>query len=174
MKTFDLYNPTAPLPQQKLLGRFVSPQREDGQDFYFVYDEDHLITYYERLHVYPLSSPLHGQQELRSNQLEMPFSAVRWFIDVIEQKFSRPPTDGGLPKDSISFREDVDGERLHVLRVVMAGSPHPGYKITNLSRQSHILSTAHQTLALSDPWLFKNGLMDFLKDIANRYEQGNL
>lgn len=174
MKQFDLYNPRSPLPQQVLLKKFISPQEEEGEDFYFVRHGDHLIGYYERIHVYPATSPRYGQKELRADQLEMPLSGVRWFIDVIEQKFFKPPSEGGLPADSISYREDVDGERLHVLRAVMAGCPHPGYDITNLNRRSHILDEDHQTLSLSDPWLFNRGLMDFLKEIADKYEQGTL
>lgn len=174
MENFDLFNPTKPHPQQQLLAQFTSPQRQNGPNFYFVRDGDHLIVYYERLHVHPDTSPFSGEEELIANQLEMPFSGVCWFIDVIEQKFFKPPSEGGLPADSISYREDVDGERLHVLRVMNAGSPHPGYKITNLSRKSHIGSFAPQTLALSDPWLFDKGLMDFLKKIADKYEQGTL
>lgn len=174
MKQFDLYNPRSPLPQQMLLKKFISPQEEEGEDFYFVRHGDHLIAYHERIHVYPATSSHYGQKELRADQLEIPLSGVRWFIDVIEQKFFKPPNEGGLPADSISYREDVGGERLHVLRVAMAGCPQPGYEITNLSRKTHIGSFTGQTLALSDPWLFNKGLMDFLKKISDKYEQGTL
>ncbi|MDO8343044.1 MAG: hypothetical protein Q7T48_07590 [Cellvibrio sp.] len=31
-----------------------------------------------------------------------------------------------------------------------------------------------QTLSLSDPWLFENGLMEYLKSLAHDYENGKL
>ena len=104
----------------------------------------------------------------------MPLSGIRWFINAIEQKFFKSPEDGGLPADKISYEEIVDGEDLHIIRSVTVGCSHPGYVVTNGSRHSHISSISLQTLALSDPWLFKRGLMDFLKEIANKYEAGQL
>lgn len=173
MRQFTLYNPQQPLVHQNLLRKYVRPQSE--YDVYFVREDSHLLVYKQKLHTYPMTSPFNpGESELFENQFEMPLSGVRWFINVIEQKFFKSPQEGGLPAEKISFEEVVDGEELHVIRVVYAGCDHPGYKITNGSRYSYISSTSLQTLALSDPWLFQNGLMDFLKEIATQYEARNL
>jgi|GEM_PF-827327 len=174
MKEFSLYNPRHPKDGQILIGSWMSPQKENGQDFYFVRELDHVIVYAEKLHVYPPTSPKYGQQKLIADQLEMPLEGVRWYIDVIEKKFFKPPEEGGLPANKISYREEVAGERLHIMRSMNAGCKHPGYDLTNLSRSSHILSTSSQDFSASDPWLFQGGLMDFLKDVADQYENNTL
>lgn len=175
MKQFILYNPSNPLPKQLLLKKYVSPMAAKSLDHYFIIDDTHLLVYKEKLHTYPESSPIRpGETKLIANQFEMPLSGVRWLIDVIEQKFFKSPEEGGLAADKISYEEVVDGENLHVIRAVTAGCEHPGYVITNGSRRSYISSTSLQTLELSDPWLFQGGLMDFLNEIAIKYESGQL
>jgi len=174
MMLFTLFNPRDPDPEHNLIRFWSSPQEENGEDFYFVRASDYLLIYAERLHVFPSTSPKHGQQKLIADQLEMPLEGVRWYIDVIEQKFFKPPEEGGLPANKISYREEVAGERLHIMRSMNAGCKHPGYDLTNLSRSSHILSTSSQEFSASDPWLFQGGLMDFLKDVAERYENNTL
>lgn len=173
MKKFIPYNPQQPLAHQKLLRKYEQPQSE--YDVYFVRDETHLLVYKQKLHTYPRTSPFNpGETELFENQFEMPLNGVRWFINVIEQKFFKSSEEGGLAAGKVSFEEVVDGEELHVMRVVYAGCDHPGYDITNGSRYSYISSTSLQTFTISDPWLFHGGLMDFLKEIADQYESGQL
>lgn len=173
MKQFTLYNPQQPLENHKLLKKYERPQSD--YDIYFITQDNHLLVYKRKMHEFPLTSPYRpGETELIENQFEMPMAGVRWFINAIEQKFFKSPEDGGLPANKISYEEIVDGEDLHIIRSVTAGCSHPGYVVTNGSRHSHISSISLQTLALSDPWLFKRGLMDFLKEVATKYESGEL
>ena len=176
MQIFSQYDPRHPKPEQKLLKIFNNPQEKiNGTDFFFLMQDKHLLIYREKLHTYPLTSDfMPGQTELFANQFEMPLEAIRWFINVIEQKFFKSPEEGGLPANKISYEEVVAGEELHVMRSANAGCSHPGYVITNGSRRSHMASWDLQTLALSDPWLFQHGLMDYLKSLADAYEQGKL
>ena len=175
MKTFTQYDPRNPLPQQRLLKKYEKPLGTNKPDFYFLTEGEHLLVYREKVHTYPMTSDIRpGESRLIANQFEMPLTGVRWFINAIEQKFFKSPEEGGLPADKISFEEVVDGEDLHIIRSMYAGCQHPGYKITNSSRRSHLSSDDLQTLSMADPWLFKGGLMDFLKEIADRYEQGTL
>ncbi|QEY16748.1 hypothetical protein D0C16_12675 [Cellvibrio sp. KY-GH-1] len=176
MQVFEQYDPRNPQPKHQLLRFFKSPQEENnGTDFFFLTQDKHLLVYREQRHTYPPTSDYKpGQTELFANQFEMPLEAIRWLIDVIEQKFFKSPENGGLSAHKISYEEIVAGEDLHVMRSANAGCPHTGYVITNGSRHSHFDSDDLQTLALSDPWLFQNGLMDFLKELANKYEQGTL
>lgn len=174
MQIFELYNPRQPLTLQRLLKYWVSPQEENGQDFYFVTVDDYLLIYVEQIRIYPPASPRYGTQKIIANQLEMPLAAVRWYINVIEQKFFKSPEEGGLPAHKISFEEIVAGEDLHIMRSMSAGCAHPGYDLTNGSRNSHILSSSPQTFSASDPWLFEGGLMDFFKELADKYETGQL
>lgn len=174
MQAFEQYDPRNPQPKHQLLRFFKSPQEINGSDYYFIKQDNHLLIYTERLHVFPATSKHFGNQELRTYQFEMPLEAIRWFINVIEQKFFKSPEDGGLPAHKISYEEIVAGEDLHVMRSTNAGCPHPGYAITNGSRHSHMASWSLQELSFSDPWLFQNGLMDYLKELADKYEQGAL
>ena len=174
MQQFSQYNPKQPLTEHQLLKFFKSPQEENGEDFYFLKQEKHLLIYSERLHIYPPTSKHFGTQKLLADQLEMPLEAIRWFINVIEQKFFKSPEEGGLPAHKISYEEVVAGEDLHVMRSANAGCPHPGYAITNGSRHSHMASWSLQEISFSDPWLFQNGLMDYLKSLADAFEQGKL
>lgn len=175
MQQFKQHDPRNPQPEHQVLRVFISPQEDKGEDFYFIKQNQHLLVYSERFHTFPDTSPYRaGQTKLLADQLEMPLAAIRWFINVIEQKFFKSPEQGGLPAHKLSFKEQVSGEDLHVLRSMNAGCDHPGYKITNSSRRSHLSSDDPQTVSLSDPWLFDNGLMDFLKQLADDYEQGRL
>lgn len=174
MQLFEWYSPSAPRPEHRLLHFFKYPQEDNGEDFYFIKQDRHLLIYVERLHIFPSTSKHFGKQELRCNQFEMPLEAIRWFINVVEQKFFKAPEDGGLPANKISYEEIVAGEDLHVMRSANAGCPHPGYVITNGSRRSHLAARNMQTLSFSDPWLFQNGLIDYLKSLADAVEQGKL
>ncbi|WP_347332983.1 hypothetical protein [Marinimicrobium locisalis] len=174
MQIFEQYDPRNPKPEHQLLRFFESPMKTDGMDFYFIKQNSHFLVYRERVHTFPETSSRAGQSKLIANQIELPIPAIRWFIDVIEQKFFKPPEEGGLPAHKLSYEEEVAGETLHILRSMGAGCDHPGYTITNASRQSHMSSDDLQTLSLSDPWLFENGLMDYLKQLAEDYEQGRL
>ncbi len=175
MQQFEQHNPRNPQSEHQVLKMFVSPQEEDGEDFYFLKQNQHLLVYAERFHTYPETSPfMPGKTELIADQLEMPLEGIRWFVNVIEQKFFKSPEDGGLPAHKISYKETVADEDLHVLRSMNAGCKHPGYKITNASRRSHLSDDDLQGLSLSDPWLFQGRLMDFLKEVADKFERGML
>lgn len=174
MQLFEQYNPNTPQAEHRLLQFFKSPQEVNGEDFYFIKQDRYILIYSERLHIFPPTSKHYGKQELLADQFEMPLEAIRWFINVVEQKFFKAPEEGGLPANKISYEEIVAGEDLHVMRSANAGCPHPGYAITNGSRRSHLDSDDLQTLSLSDPWLFQNGLMDYLKSLAKDFESGRL
>jgi hypothetical protein len=168
---FQLFDPNSVLSDQKILMHTESPVKK-GKYVYFVKQENYLIIYAERMHTYPRT----GKQKLIANQIEIPLPGVRWFVDVIEQKFFKAPEDGGLPADKISYSEFVEGEKLHVIRSMNAGGGYPGYDLTNLNRYSYISpeSKDPQEVSFADPWLFDMGLMDFFKDTAAKYEAGTL
>lgn len=175
MQLFEQYNPNTPRMEHHLLNFFKSPQETNGEDFYFIKQDQHLLIYSEYLRTYPLTSPYNaGQTKLLTDQFELPLESIRWFINVVEKKFFKSPEEGGLAANKISYEEIVAGEDLHVMRSANAGCPHPGYAITNGSRRSHMSARNMQTLSLSDPWLFQNGLMDYLKSLADAFEQGKL
>lgn len=173
MQKLALHNPRNPHPEHKVLRVFTTPQGKD--DYYFIRQNDHLLVYDERFHTYPETAGggRAGTTKLLNSQFEMPLPGIRWFIDVIEQKFFKSPSEGGLPANKLSYEETVAGEQLHVMRT-LGGGERPGYVITNGSRHAYYGGPDLQELNLSDRWLFEGGLMDYLKKLADKYEQGTL
>lgn len=173
MQQFEVYDPRRPDTEYQTLHIFEAPLLQ-GQDYIFLKRNGHLVVYRERLHTFPeTAGDLAGQTELLNYQFEMPLSGIRWFINVIEQKFFKSPDEGGLPANKLSYEEIVGGEDLHVMRT-LGGGDRPGYVITNASRRSHIAERNMQELEFSDRWLFQDGLMDYLRELADKYEQGQL
>lgn len=173
MQQFEMYNPRNPHPDWHILKFFKEPLRKE-QDYFFIKGNDHLLVYRERYHTYPpTAGALAGTTELRHYQFEMPLSGIRWFIDVIDTKLFKSPDEGGLAANKLSYEDLVGGEDLHVMRT-MGGGDRPGYVLTNASRRSHIAERNMQQLDLPDHWLFQDGLMDYLKELADKYEQGML
>lgn len=173
MHQFEMYNPLDSLPEQRLLRVYNDPMG-GGDKYYFIHQSEHLLIYLEDFHTYPKTAgDLAGTTELFRYQYEMPLPGIHWFIDVIEQKFFKSPSEGGLPANKLSYEETVSGEVLHVMRT-LGGGERPGYVITNGSRHAHYGGPDLQELNLSDRWLFDGGLMDYLKELADQYEQGTL
>lgn len=173
MQTVEMYDPRDPNPNYEVLRIFKEPLQQ-GQDYFFVKAVNHLLIYRERLHTYPeTAGDLAGTKEYRRYQFAMPLRGIRWFIDVIEQKFFKSPNEGGLPANKLSYEEIVAGEDLHVMRS-MGGGHRPGYTITNATQRAHGAERNPQRLTLPDDWLFEGGLMDYLKELADNYENGQL
>lgn len=172
MEIFEMYDPQSRTNNYRLLKLFERPIGR--YTYYFLNSTSHLVVYSDYLHIYPeTAGEKAGTTKLFRYQFEMPFEGVRWFIDVIEQKFFKSPHEGGLPANKLSYEEIVSGEDLHVMRT-LGGGDRPGYVITNGSRRSHISGSSLQELEFSDRWLFHEGLMDYLKELADKYEQGTL
>ncbi len=109
------------------------------------------------------------------NQIEIPFPAVRWIIDTIEIKFFKPPDQGGLPAEQFHWCEVIEGEELCINRSFdPTGEGLSGYRLVNLNRFGYISNTSKQEFSFFDKFLFEHGLMDFLKEIAGKYERGEL
>src|SRR5690606_9404911 len=108
---FEMYKPKNPQPEHALLKLFEGPVHK-GQDYYFIKNGEHLLIYRERLHIYPPTARggRAGTTELFRYQFEMPLPGIRWFIDVIEQKFFKSPSEGGLAANKLSYEETVAGE----------------------------------------------------------------
>lgn len=98
MKQLEMYDPRNPLAGQQLLRVFKEPL-EQGQDYFFIRNDEHLLIYREQLHTFPPNAigGRAGTTKLFRYQFTIPLLGIRWFIDVIEQKFFKSPHEGGLP-----------------------------------------------------------------------------
>jgi len=107
------------------------------------------------------------------SQLELPLPAIAWLVDLIENKFWKLPSEGGLPKDVFHFTGEVAGEKIKVSRgTSLAGDDIGGFVIINLSRGGYILEGSFQKHDITDHVLVEMKFMDFLRDLAARIARG--
>ncbi len=126
----------------------------------------------ERTYVWK-SHVIFHRGEGRYNQLELPLPAIAWLVEVIEEKFWRLPSEGGLPKDVFHFTGEVAGEKIKVRRgVSIGGDDIGGFVIINLSRASYILPSVPQEHNITDHVLMEMKFIDFLRDLAARIARG--
>jgi hypothetical protein len=107
------------------------------------------------------------------DQTEFPLPGVAWLVDVIENKFWKLPSEGGLPKDVFHFTGEVAGEKIKVRRGnCLGGEGIGGFKIINLSRAGYIDQDDYQSHNITDHVLVEMKYMDFLRDLAARIARG--
>lgn len=102
--------------------------------------------------------------------IEFPKAGLPWFIDSLENQFFKTEKDGGLPKGQFTCESEIGGEILVIAR--MMGDP--GYSLRNYSRKGHTLASEDgpQSMNLSDEMLFRQGLYEQLKELAEKVRQG--
>jgi hypothetical protein len=108
---FELIEPDQLDSNYVLLGKFNNPCLE-GDEIFFVKKANYLIIY-SREWFTNFKSKI---TKLLQDQIELPFSAVRWIIDTIEIKFFKPPSEGGLPAEQFHWCEVIEGEELCIMR----------------------------------------------------------
>lgn len=167
MQLFAQYNPRQPQPEHQLLRFFKSPQEENGEDFYFIRQDNHLLVYKERLYIFPPTSKHYGEQELIANQFEIPLEGIRWLIDIIDEKSFFTPREDGLKVQTIRYKEQIAGEYLYLVRKVGIGCDSPGCVIINGSRRHNSLQNDLQSLFLSEACLLNIELLNFLRSLTN-------
>jgi len=156
LKQLGLIDPLAPPVDAWMIKRIINPFFEEE----------------ERTYIWKSCVIFHvGEGDY--NQTELPLSAVAWLVDVIENRFWKVPSEGGLPKDVFHFTGEIAGETINVIRgSCLAGEDIGGFTITNLSRGSYIDETQEQAHDITDHVLIEMKYMDFLRDLAARIARG--
>jgi len=107
-------------------------------------------------------------------QIEFPKRGLKWFLDTLENKFFKTEAEGGLPKGTFHYIGTVDGERLKLRRAFNAdGNGGGGYAFITIDRKEPN-SVWSKSYTFSDSLLFENGMIDIMKDIADKIEKGVL
>ena len=111
-------------------------------------------------------------------QRDFPMEFLSWFAKALTE-FQKPPAEGGLPAGAMtSADEDVGGEMLCIQRAMGAGRGHGGYAVRNRSRcrRGYDINTEFEPHDVSwgDNFLYEGGLLDLIKDLGERFEQGKL
>lgn len=113
-----------------------------------------------------------GLQVGKPNQFEMPLAGVKWVINAIELGFERPPSAGGLEKETLHHDTRIQEERLRLMYgVSVGGEGVGGYTVVNTSRSSYILPRYSQELSFTvDIW--QQVGRQFFKDLLQRIQAG--
>ena len=119
-----------------------------------------------------------GSPFYRCSQADFPMEFLPWFAKALTE-FQKPPIEGGLPSGAMtSADEDVGGEMLCIQRAMGAAGGLGGYAVLNRSRceRRYDANTEFEPHEVSwgDNFLFEDGLLDLIKDLANKFEQGKL
>ena len=111
-------------------------------------------------------------------QNDFPLEFLPWFAKALTE-FQKPPAEGGLPAGAMtSADEDVGGEMLCIQRAMGAGGGSGGHAVLNRSRceRGCEVNTKFEPHEVSwgDSLLFEGGLLDLIKDLGEKFEQGKL
>lgn len=135
--------------------------------FYLLLMHDYLVLASKGL--FPA---VNGQPEkwLGGTDIEIPKSGLQWFINAIEQKFMKTEAEGGLKREVFTYSTVIDGEKLVVKRQFGV----PGYGLMNFNRKEYVFNESPQLAEFTDQMLFENGLLDELKLVAKKIDNGEL
>lgn len=112
-------------------------------------------------------------------QCDFPMGFLPWFATALSN-FQTPPTKGGLHTGAMSSDDqNVEGEMLCIERTMGSrGCNESGYNFVNLSRcdRSDYFDGEYmpQTLNLSEKFIKHSGLLDLIKDLAEKYQRGEI
>ncbi len=104
------------------------------------------------------------------NQLVLPLAAVHAIYDHLDSCLRPKPETDDFPW---SWRQDFDGEEIGINRgMSLGGDDIAGYRVSNFSRGSYISPILPQAHSFLDTALLDGGQLDFLGEVARRYEAG--
>ena len=137
----------------------------------YLYDKEHFVIVSQKKHFNPIT----GETKILFITIDLPTGSANWFVNTIEQKFMKGPNEGGLPAGEFKFKENVEGEDLYVSRgASIGGDGISGYDLINFSRPKVKRPSSFQNLSMSDDLLFKHGLFDLWKDLAEKVKNGTI
>ena len=118
-----------------------------------------------------------AQPKYHCPQYDFPLEALAWFPQALTG-FREGKGGGGIMS---SADHNVGGEMLAVITLMGCDAPWGGYAIENKSRchrnvAKEEVNTSFRPHEVSWPtrFLYEGGLMDLLKDLAKRYEDGKI
>ncbi len=166
MKPFEPIDPLTVADHPNLVAS-IADDRDENRTYYFLLVDDYLIlsntTYF--------TNKVTGVSKWLHYQIEFPKQGLQWFLDALENQFFKTEAEGGLPRGLFHYEGKVGGERLKLGRAFNIGG-QSGYAFITLDRKE----TWGQAKAYSftDTFLFENGMIDLMKEIAAKIQQGEL
>jgi hypothetical protein len=119
-----------------------------------------------------------GSPYYRCAQADFPMEFLSWFAKALSD-FQKPPIEGGLPAGAMtSADQNVGGEMLCIQRAMAVNQHGGGYCALNRSRceRRNDVNTEFEPheVCWGDNFLFEGGLLDLIKDLGEKFEQGKL
>ncbi|CAE6940815.1 hypothetical protein ACOMICROBIO_FLGHMIGD_04044 [Vibrio sp. B1FLJ16] len=169
MKQFKDIDPLT-VGQDPNLIATVPDDDEATKNFYFLLIDNYIILATAKY----FTNKRTGKSKWLHYQIEFPKHGLRWFLDTLEGKFFKTAAEGGLPKGKFNDEGVVDGERLKLGRAFNAdGEGGGGYAFITLDRKEPE-SVWSKSYTFTDALLFEHGMIDTMKDIANKIDSGQI
>lgn len=116
-----------------------------------------------------------GRHIYRCHQRDFPMEFLAWFAKALED-FQKSPVDGGLPAGAMtSADQNVGGEMLCIQRAMAVNRDGGGYAVLNRSRckRGNDINTEFEPheIVWSDNFLYEEGVLDLIKDLAEKSKQ---
>ncbi len=167
MKPFEPIDPLTVADHPNLVAS-IADDRDENRTYYFLLVDDYLIlsntTYF--------TNKVTGVSKWLHYQIEFPKQGMQWFLDALENQFFKTEAEGGLPRGVFNCEGEVGGERLKLRRAFDVGG-ECGYAFITLDRKNEN-SVMSRSYTFTDTFLFENGMIDLMKDIAAKLQRGKL
>ncbi len=109
------------------------------------------------------------KKKRRLTQYEYPLTALPWIINQIENGFFKKKDEGGFSNFERSITAEFSEETIGINMMVHCCAENtPGLNIWNGNRKSYISNKTPQKWDIPN-YMLKNGLLEELKKIANKY-----
>lgn len=139
--------------------------------YYFLIDDNYLIIARTGFYL--------PTKEWHIYQIEFPKWGLIWFLDSLLNRFTRTEAEGGLRKKQFDDEGVVGGERLLLSRCfgLRTGARNEGqtsgYKFATLDRKNED-GQRSRSHSFTDEYLFQDGMLDLMKEIAQKIQNGEL
>jgi|GEM_PF-2203960 len=111
----------------------------------------------------------------RCDQEEFPLAALPWIVDRFENSFFKPQDQGGASDFERSLRKEFNGELIGINTMAHCCAENlPGFNIWNANRASYISEIPPQQWDIPRSMLLEQGLLAQLKELADKYQAGQL
>ena len=164
MKQFSEIDPLTIANDSRLVAS-IPDSTDHETTWYFLVDGDHLIIADTAFRA--------ARNRWLHYQIEFPKRGLLWYLDTLQNKFFKTEAEGGLPKGQFHDKTVIDGERLKLGRAFNAdGKGGGGYSFVTLDRKESYGTAKEYTF--TDEFLFKNGLIQVLQNLADKVRAGQL
>ncbi len=167
MKPFEPIDPLTVADHPNLVAS-IADDRDENITYYFLMIDDYLIL----SDAIYFTNKVTGVSKWLHYQIEFPKQGLQWFLDALENQFFQTEAEGGLPRGVFNCEGEVGGERLKLRRAFDVGG-ECGYAFITLDRKNEN-SVMSRSYTFTDTFLFENGMIDLMKEIAAKIQRGEL